>query len=737
MKKIIALITAVMMSCSVFCAIPAFASSDALITDAADSTAVEFKNYIENNGLVFDENYFFVGEVEEEENRENGGLNLGVEISVTSDVELTFGVGVDFYENGMAGVPVFNWEKFEEERVVSATAKKDSPALIPIATSYTYDTLLPMTVGVSIQNSSDLTEDVTVTVDIVAITEEVTAEDNKAVVTYTKGDVIGTLEKEFAGPITFVDEDGNLITNLIKMGNVLTSLREGANVEYAVLANALADITESEITALNAKLDDSTKAKLDRIMRSGIPDEKIVNADGNVTLPYITLAGNGTEYAVEVAEVTAPTNHGKDDAVAYDVTLKVDGIEVNKPIASQKVLVTLPNGWDSTTVVYQHEGENSWTSANVIDGNIVVESNSFSEFRFAADLVEATESNRADVVKFDIIQDSVNKNKFALVIAPTDSDEQIIKFATAGIKYEFRTDGIAEDEVMKNLTFDYTEAAGIKITNRKEIPAGANSIGGFSFVANAADGNLITVEKGEYIKVADLEITGKGKIYVASGDLEGENVAYCETEYNNEISRIKVQSTYNNPTLVEIPELKYDLTINVDFGLNRVETTDADYLGMKVTLVGDISGEETVLTIGDELAITLDEANKTAFATGKVNLPVDNYLFKIEGLGYRTYRDYVYLDTNKTINLWNNAIDDGTTINVVADDDSTAKKVTFLVGDIYMDGIVDIYDLSAATSYYGAENIDKANTNVYACDLNRDGKITIADIAYVQVSYGN
>ena len=72
----------------------------------------------------------------------------------------------------------------------------------------------------------------------------------------------------------------------------------------------------------------------------------------------------------------------------------------------------------------------------------------------------------------------------------------------------------------------------------------------------------------------------------------------------------------------------------------------------------------------------------------------------------------------------------------VGADESTAVQTTYLAGDIVMNNVIDIYDLSAVVSYFGTTN----NTNEYSeyikYDLNRDGKIDSKDVAMVLVSWG-
>lgn len=745
MKKILSMIIAVAMSLSMLCVVPAFATENNYITDSNNTAAVAFKDYIESNNLVFDDNFFYMGEYAHDSSIEVV-YALGLKVTTTSEKQITLGIGIyDENKGTVQGVPYYDCDNFEEAYKTTVVVSKDAPVLLS-TNGMGYDKFTPAIVGVALQNASSLTDETTVTVDLVQVneTENVDEVNQKITIDITEieNGKVDTISKTFSAPINFDNED------YAGIAKVLTAIDFGNTVSYEDVVSALTgisnatDVSSEDSTKLAGALTDDVLKTLAEIVAAENSGKDVITNSGVVTLPYVALAQapavDGTSYAVEAEKVeateVAPT--GKDAVVAYDITIKADDSEVANPVVAQKVVIDLPNGWNKTGVQYKH-GSDDWADATVENGKVIFYADSFSVFTLAGTKVAADETasdNKADRVEFKLVQDEVNKNKFSVVIAPTDTTKQIFKFATAAMEVQFRNDGITED-AMETFTYELKAADGISITNLEDVSIADDAvIGGFTFVATAEDGNLITAPVGEAIVIAEIEITGKGKFKVMSDSAEVKNVIYTETLEDNEAVAVSVVAN-NWSNVFEIPEQKYELTINVDFGLNKIETDDADYLGMTVTLVGSISKEEKVLNIGEELAVTLSA--DTATATDKIELPAkENYEFVIKGLGYRTFRGNVYLDENKTINLWNNAKTSGS-VNVIADDDTTAKDVTFLVGDIYMDGIVDIYDLSAATSYYGAENIDKANTNVYACDLNRDGKITIADIAYVQVSYGN
>ena len=45
-----------------------------------------------------------------------------------------------------------------------------------------------------------------------------------------------------------------------------------------------------------------------------------------------------------------------------------------------------------------------------------------------------------------------------------------------------------------------------------------------------------------------------------------------------------------------------------------------------------------------------------------------------------------------------------------------------------MNGVIDLYDLSAVSSYYGKTGLTAGDADYIQYDLNRDGKVNIIDI---------
>ncbi|MBR5308590.1 MAG: hypothetical protein IKU43_07450 [Clostridia bacterium] len=190
-----------------------------------------------------------------------------------------------------------------------------------------------------------------------------------------------------------------------------------------------------------------------------------------------------------------------------------------------------------------------------------------------------------------------------------------------------------------------------------------------------------------------------------------------------------------------------DLTINVDFP-NSVNNNVIAYQAMKVTVSGGDLANDIVIKLGNDAVVTdIVEDEKpeakysTKFANGAYVVTVTkaltintSYNVTVEGAGYRTARYTVTMTEDKILNFWNNVKDNDTLVEEKKD--SSAKKVTFLAGDIVKDSLINIYDLSAVVSYFGESMEVDAESDYAKYDLNRDGKIDSKDVAYVLVSWG-
>ncbi len=736
MKKLISIILSMTLLCSMFVATTVLAA-DEIVTDASHNAAVLLKDEIAKN-YTFDDNYFFMGKLV---NDPADGTMMGVRISTTSKTDVSAVVGLAFEGNGAMLFP-------NMDAPVTINASKDS---------YTYygryADMKEFYIGIALQNTSSLSGDVTVKLEVVEGTAEGASEN-----------VIHEFEKTFEGPVSFGE---NVFT---KMASVLTNMKFGTAVYYRDVVDALTEISTSsdEKAALNEELakdydeDGITNAEeIAKIVTNGNANISLTNAE-KVSIPYAVLASVPTEegatYVVETTDVSAtdgvkelelPVLVDKEgtendvkanDKFAYDIKIKAGDIYISNPLVQQKVIVKLPDTWDLTNgVQYYHNSE--WKDADISGTNAVIYTDSFSTFVFAGKTATAdNEDTRAEYVRYELVknevQDIADGTKYTIVAVPVgatndvDTSKQIIDFTTASVAVQFGTTNITEG-AMKNLSMELVEIDGISITNDEYIGKSNAILGEVKFVVSAEEGNFKTAACGAPVALAEIIVKGTGKFSVNTYAYEIEKQFWMNSLEDNYAISAEVKNFSKND--FEIEEKKCTLTFDMTFK-NRIESTDADYIGMTIEIEGSISGTQPTVVIGsDDMPVQKSVDSVTATSKAIELTANETYKFVVKGAGFRTFRGSVYLDENKTINLWNNAKTSAPTA-VVEGDSTTNKYITFLVGDIYEDGIVDIYDLSAVTAYYSGNKTVDAKYVTY--DLNRDGKINTADIAYVQDAYG-
>ncbi|MBR5308021.1 MAG: hypothetical protein IKU43_04565 [Clostridia bacterium] len=272
------------------------------------------------------------------------------------------------------------------------------------------------------------------------------------------------------------------------------------------------------------------------------------------------------------------------------------------------------------------------------------------------------------------------------------------------------------------------------------------------------DGKDNVEDTARIITIGQVKITGYGKYSfgVATADT---NAVHATEALDNIVDTytpdgdITAGEGYLNigtgTGTVEIFAPTQKLTINVSFP-NSVENNAVGYQDMTVVVTGEDIEDITIELGKDNAGEALDLDNKNeaaytlAFADNTYTIEIVNaltantaYNVTVSGAGYRTARYTVNTqETDKTLNFWNNVKDNDTLVEEKKD--SSAKKVTFLAGDIVKDSLINIYDLSAVVSYFGEIDLNKSgDAHDYAkYDLNRDGKIDSKDVAYVLVSWG-
>jgi hypothetical protein len=217
-----------------------------------------------------------------------------------------------------------------------------------------------------------------------------------------------------------------------------------------------------------------------------------------------------------------------------------------------------------------------------------------------------------------------------------------------------------------------------------------------------------------------------------AGSIVVSDIQMNKHDGSNENLAKDINTIAGDPAIFNIAVPTRDLKINVNFP-NNVNNNAKAYQNMKV----EISGGDLAAPITKELGNNVQGVvwnNNTYSVTEKLTYD-RSYTVTVSGEGYRTARYTVTMTDNKTLNFWNNVKKQAEVVEV-GSDDSKAKNVTFLAGELVRDNQINIYDLSAVVSYFGRTNDVNAESQYAKYDLNRDGKVDSKDVAYVLVSWG-
>lgn len=228
------------------------------------------------------------------------------------------------------------------------------------------------------------------------------------------------------------------------------------------------------------------------------------------------------------------------------------------------------------------------------------------------------------------------------------------------------------------------------------------------------------------------------------GTISAENVMLTVEKSDNTYTELPVGQVFSFK--YDIPEPSKNLKVIVDLSKHYAKVNNVKaYQNMKLRVYSarlgfidfDLGTDSvaysekngTLQTTG-EVTIVSDDVTKT-YTLELKNLPAfDKYTVFVSGDGYRDAKVQFDLNENTTVNFWNNANDSA--IAEISKETSgivkTAKK-NFLAGDIIMNGVIDIYDLSAVSSYYGKSNLTAGDKDFIQYDLNRDGKVNLDDIS--------
>lgn len=191
-------------------------------------------------------------------------------------------------------------------------------------------------------------------------------------------------------------------------------------------------------------------------------------------------------------------------------------------------------------------------------------------------------------------------------------------------------------------------------------------------------------------------------------------------------------------TGTETPELATcNLDIDIQFVFDIV-SQPMDYTAITLTVTGS-NGYSKAMALGNDSPdfqyLTAEETGD--YVTYRMKEPIEiiknmQYTVEIKGAGYRTFRGTVNVENDTKVTLWDTVKNEAAPIYEGA---TKTYNVTFLAGDIYMDGLVDNTDQGYVSSWYGKTPV--VGKISHACDIDRSGSITTYDIAIVQITYGD
>lgn len=376
---------------------------------------------------------------------------------------------------------------------------------------------------------------------------------------------------------------------------------------------------------------------------------------------------------------------------------------------------------------------------NTINGNVSIKGGSFDQdmtayvadgyesLYYAKDalykVILAAASSEAEGVKIDLVATS-DANVYDIMLASSDGTSDIYEFIAAQLEFDNQSENTDGPGSMKYIVTANDDLGIVLVEN-----AGDSDVYGFHIADNAKRISAKEIKLGQIEFVGngtiDLEVA-KDKTVVTATLYHTNDEYYFKAADNNLTIGTKANGAIDHATYT-------NLDVNIDFVHDTETGKDAAYNAITVTVTGPL-GYKKVGKVGlnaTDADVSADVINNKVALTFPEVVVGYRYNVKLEAPGYRTFSyNTVVEEEGKSLLFWNDAKtgkDEDPLVSI--ETGKTPTDVTFLVGDIAMDYIIDKYDLAAVTSYYGTYNI--TNSNLVKYDLNRDGDIDIIDIGYV------
>mgnify|MGYP004528305713 CR=1 FL=1 len=547
--------------------------------------------------------------------------------------------------------------------------------------------------------------------------ENTVQNDVKASVTYKNGtiDISGIDIK--ANSFWQVTTNGKLNFDNVKLCG--DTYKSAFCVIYFVAANAEANFKDSTVELANDG-ESSGFIKGDGFMGKAVFNNTSVSLENTgrgfastdvaFNNSKVTIAGTtdkGIENAFNICKLTVTDSTIDISGCSeYGIKLGNEAVEVK---GNSKVTVKESGIGD---IVHREEGN---TGVLTVEENAAVIAENIGESVLETAAGNGTIIGMADKISVKFVPVQTEENVYDIKLSA--NLETINRLTSADLTFKFETsDDVAyellgvdkititpKDDNRYMFSLDGVTAPDITDNEITIAQVKFNGYGTFSFKVDNANTNIVNATA-----ISDNLVES----YYAGGSAVGKG-------------ELDISEKLENVTIA-VPTKK--LTINIAMN-NKVTENEKAYQDMKV----EIKGANTAKTFdlgSDGTAQT--NGVYTVTADLEQNIP---YTVTVSGAGYRTARYTVNLNADKTLNFWNNVMDNA--IAVEEGNGAYKKNVTFLAGDIVKDNKINIYDLSAVVSYFGTDNLVAEHQEYAKYDLNRDGVIDSKDVAYVLVSWGN
>lgn len=370
---------------------------------------------------------------------------------------------------------------------------------------------------------------------------------------------------------------------------------------------------------------------------------------------------------------------------------------------------------------------------------------------------------------FKFVYDGTEVNTVAVTVNVTEAANAATLILAERAQDSYNTDDTVANDgsedgliVISNPTLPVTNFLGVQFTLNNTKADGYDAV---NYEIVPADGfTVLSDETGMYeINVKPVngitpsvkeEAAGKGIVIgklvrkgnsYGKGEIKAGNITVTVEKSDNTYAKLTANSF---SFLYDIPEPTEKLNVNVNFTLPTLTSNAADYQNMTVNLysarLGNIElalakndGTAPVYTSEDgKIKATLKSSDDKYEIVAEGLPKFEAYTVSIKGDGYRDAKAQFVLNEETTVNFWNNANETDVPF-ITKASEKKFDKVNFLAGDIIMNGAIDLYDLSAVSSYYGKSGLTAADKDYIQYDLNRDGKVDLIDITMLLAGWAN